>query len=430
MKIKDWDRNLKVRLFGEALMNITFWMFFPFMTIYFTDAFGKDKAGILLILSQLFGVFANLLGGYYSDSFGRKKMMVISAYGQGIAFFIFAFVHSPWLELPLIGFLMFTIATIFGSMYRPASQAMVADVVIEKERSNVFAVFYTSTNIAVVIGPILGAIFYLKYPFELLIFGGIMCIILATLLLLFTKETAPSMQTRKIIKNNETLHLAKFLLNQFQDYVIIVKDKIFLLFILGGILAAQTFMQLDLLIPVFSKEKIPPQTLLHFGDWNLSVNGEKAFGIILSENGLLVALFTVVVTRWMSRYKEKNVFMLSSFSYGIAMIIFSQIHTVWGLIFAMAIFTFGELSVVGIQQSFVSRLSPENLRGQYFAAASLRFTLGKTIAPVAILISNWLGFEWTFVILAGFSFLSAGIYYLMFALFEKPKRSRVNIDVS
>jgi DHA1 family multidrug resistance protein B-like MFS transporter len=54
MKIKDWDRNLKVRLFAEAMMNITFWMFFPFLTIYFADEFGKNKAGFLLVFSKFF----------------------------------------------------------------------------------------------------------------------------------------------------------------------------------------------------------------------------------------------------------------------------------------------------------------------------------------------------------------------------------------
>ncbi|MGI8314525.1 hypothetical protein [Halobacillus mangrovi] len=34
---------------------------------------------------------------------------------------------------------------------------MVADVVPEKERADVFAVFYTSINIAVVIGPLIGS---------------------------------------------------------------------------------------------------------------------------------------------------------------------------------------------------------------------------------------------------------------------------------
>lgn len=48
-----------------------------------------------------------------------------------------------------------------------------------------------------------------------------------------------------------------------KDYRIIAKDKIFLLYIIGGILLAQTFMQLDLLIPVYTKEKVGLQTVFH-----------------------------------------------------------------------------------------------------------------------------------------------------------------------
>ncbi len=78
MKWKDWDRNLKIRLLGEGVINILFWMYFPFMAIYFADSFGKGMAGVLLILSQVFGVVANLMGGYLADHIGRKKMMVAS----------------------------------------------------------------------------------------------------------------------------------------------------------------------------------------------------------------------------------------------------------------------------------------------------------------------------------------------------------------
>ncbi len=108
MRIRDWDRNLKVRLFGEALMNTTFWMFFLFISIYFADAFGKETAGLLLIVSQLFSVITNLMGGYCADVFGRKRMMVLSAYGQGAAFFVFALASSPWWSSPFVGFLSFT----------------------------------------------------------------------------------------------------------------------------------------------------------------------------------------------------------------------------------------------------------------------------------------------------------------------------------
>jgi len=43
MRIRDWDANLKVRLVAEALVNITYWMFFPFLSIYFAEEFGKSK---------------------------------------------------------------------------------------------------------------------------------------------------------------------------------------------------------------------------------------------------------------------------------------------------------------------------------------------------------------------------------------------------
>lgn len=411
MKIRDWDPNLKVRLFAEAMMNITFWMFFPFLTIYFSEEFGKSKAGMLLVFSQIFSVIANLMGGYCADRFGRKRMMVISAIGQGLSFLAFAFAGSPW-----IGFISFAIAGVFGSFYWPASQAMVADVVEEKERSNVFAIFYTSINIAVVLGPILGAIFYVDYRFQLLLAAGIVCILVGLILLKWTRETAP---VRKDISTDGRWYY--FLQNQLNDYALIGKDKTFLLFILAGVLAGQTFMQLDLLLPVYIKDVMKIQNLFSIANWSFSVRGEQAFGIVLAENGLLVALLTVTITRWTGKYKERNIFMLSSVMYAISIIFFSLTHWIWGFIAAMAIFTLGELLAAGLQQSFVSKLAPEHMRGQYFAAASLRFTISRTIAPLFIPMTVWLGYGWTFISLAILALASAGLYHVMFTIFEKQK---------
>ncbi|MEH7248287.1 MFS transporter [Neobacillus niacini] len=416
MRIRDWDPNLKVRLFSEAMMNITFWMFFPFLTIYFADAFGKNKAGFLLVFSQIFSVIANLMGGYCADRFGRKRMMVLSAIGQGLSFLLFAAASSPWLQSPWIGFIAFAIAGVFGSFYWPASQAMVADVVDEKNRNSVFAIFYTSINIAVVIGPILGAIFYVNYRFQLLLVAGIICILLGLILAKWTRETAPLQKVETLKADRKWYY---FLQDQLKDYTLIIKDKTFLLFIIAGVLAGQTFMQLDLLFPVYMKEVIDLQTLFSIGDWSFTIKGEQAFGIVLAENGLLVALLTVVITKWMGNFKERNVFVLSSVVYAISIFMFSQTHWIWGFIIAMAVFTFAELMGAGIQQSFVSKLAPEHMRGQYFAAASLRFTISRTIAPLSIPLTVWIGYEWTFIVLCLLALASAGLYWLMFYSFEK-----------
>ncbi|WML42962.1 MFS transporter [Neobacillus sp. PS3-40] len=418
MRIRDWDPNLKVRLFAEAMMNITFWMFFPFLTIYFAVEFGKSKAGLLLVFSQVFSVIANLMGGYCADRFGRKRMMVLSSIGQGLSFLVFGLSVSPWLDAPWLGFIAFAVAGVFGSFYWPASQAMVADVVEEKHRSSVFAVFYTSINIAVVIGPILGSIFYVHYRFQLLVVAGILCILLGIILAKMTRETAPN---RTFEVTEQTGKWYYFLQNQIKDYSLIIKDKAFLLFIIAGVLAGQTFMQLDLLIPVYIKDVMNSQSLFSFGHWSLSVKAEQAFGIVLAENGLLVALLTVFITKWMSNYSERNVFMLSSIFYAMAIFVFGQTHLVWGFILGMAIFTLGELVSAGLQQSFVSKLAPEHMRGQYFAAASLRFTISRTIAPLAIPLTVWIGYEWTFFSLALLALFSAGLYWVMFNTFERQR---------
>ena len=412
MKLRDWDINLKVRLGGEAIVNITFWMFFPFLAIYFSEEFGKTLAGTLLVVSQAFAVVANLLGGYFSDRFGRKTMMVTASAGQGIAYLIFALSASPWLDSPVLGFICFSVVSIFSSFYWPASQAMIADVVPEKDRSSVFAIFYTSINIAVVIGPLLGSIFYADHRFELLLMAGITNLVLGLLLYKLSHETAP--QVLQGLSGQSQGGALAILARQFKEYGIILHDRVFLLFILGGIFASMTFLQLDLLYPVYTKEVVHNQTLFAFNGWEMKVSGEQAFGILIAENGLLVVLFTVIVSKWMENFKERSVFVASSLCYGAAMLVAASTHWVWGLILSMAVFTFAELMTVGVQNNFISKIAPEHMRGQYFAAAGLRYTIGRMLAPMAITMTEWFGNSMTFIILFGFTVVSAFLYMATF----------------
>ncbi|MFS0784637.1 MDR family MFS transporter [Bacillus sp. 1P06AnD] len=417
MRFKDWNLNLKIRLGGEALVNITFWMFFPFLAIYFSEEFGKNTAGVLLIISQAFSVIANLMGGFFADRFGRKRMMIIASAGQGIAYLLFSFASSPLMDSAVIGFISFTVVSVFSSIYYPASQAMIADVVHEKDRSSVFAIFYTSVNIAVVIGPIVGSIFYKDHRFELLLLAGVANLLLSFVYSKWIVETVPSELLEK--QKQKKAGGMEFLLSQVKDYGIILKDRVFLLFIIAGIFNAMTFMQLDLLFPVYTKEVIDTQTLFSIGSWHFDINGVKTFGLLVAENGLFVVLFTIIVSRWMDRYKERNVFVAASIVYGVSMLIAGSTNWVWGLILSMAIFTLGELMTVGIMNSFISVIAPEHMRGQYFAAASLRNTVGRMIAPIAIPMTDWFGNQGTFIVLCVFSFISGILYFAMFQKHDK-----------
>ncbi|HEX6922993.1 MAG TPA: MFS transporter, partial [Bacillales bacterium] len=333
-------------------------------------------------------------------------------------FLLFAGANSPWLHSAALTFISFSLLGFCEAMYWPASHAMVADVVPEKHRNAVFAVFYTSINISVVIGPIIGGLFFFHYRFPLLVVCIAVSAMLATIIKLYISETAPA---RKKQTSRAGKKWYRYLADQLSDYRVIVEDKIFLLFVVAGILVAQTFMQLDLLMAVYSTEKIPEQTLFAIGNWNLDVTGEKAFSWLVAENGFLVAVFTVFMTRWMGKYRERNVFVVSALLYGLGILLFGNTVNLWVLFLIMAVFTAAELMVVGIQEGFVSKLAPEHMRGQYFAASSLRFTIGRSIAPISIPMTVWFGYSWTFVILCLCAVASAALYFMMFNWIDKKQ---------
>ncbi|SDS64072.1 Predicted arabinose efflux permease, MFS family [Paenibacillaceae bacterium GAS479] len=438
MKLREWDANLKLRLGGEFVTNVIFWTFFPFLSIYFASAFGKGTAGLLLVLSQLIAVFVNLLGGYFTDRYGRKRVMVFAAASQSIGYGLLAAGSSELISMPLIAFAGFTLASCAISLYHPASQAMVADIVPEKDRSSVFAVFYTSINIAVVVGPLLGSILYVGNPFYMPAAGAIACGLLATLLSRRLRETMPSLAAdmgARTTTGSETNASAtasdsspttsppsptswkKALATQLKGYRIIVSDRVFLLFIIAGVLLSQTFMQLDMLLPIYLKEMYPSSSL--WIGMELQLTGPQAFAMLVAENGLLVALFTVAVTRWTTQLKDRWIFIGGALCYAASMALFSYPGSLWSLAAIMAVFTLGELMCAGPQQMFISRLAPERIRGQYFAAASLRFTIGRTLAPLSIPLCGWIGFPWTFGVLALLAAASAVLYKIMFDWHER-----------
>jgi len=115
-----WDLNLKVRLFGEGLFNLLFWMYFPFITVYFAQTLGVELAGLLMAVPPLFLLIGSLIGGSLADEIGRRPVMLVGTFAQGVLFLAFAVSTNAYVDYVTyigIGFM--------GAIYKPASSAMV-----------------------------------------------------------------------------------------------------------------------------------------------------------------------------------------------------------------------------------------------------------------------------------------------------------------
>lgn len=365
-----WTRNLKVRLCGETIFNIFYWMYFPFIAIYFSQSLGLAWAGVLMMVPPVLSLIAGLIGGSFADRFGRKRMMLWGVGIQFTMFILFATSSIIWLD-----YLAFLGITIGKGLYKPASDAMVADTVSSEQRKEVFATFLTGSNLGAVIGPILGAWLFFDHR-DLLLWSCASVLMIYLLFIYFwVEETLTS-------TSNEGLFSS---IKQLKDYIIILKDKKFSYYLLAGIFSVIAIMQLDLYLSVYIYDYVPNQTIVSFINFELS--SENVLGYILGINGVLFVLFVLPVTKWLKGWSDKKVLILSCLLAGFGMFAVGFTTNIWILSLLTIIFTFGEIVRAPVLYNFVGEYAPDNARGQYMAASNMQFTIGRLLAPITVFLA-------------------------------------------
>ncbi|GIP26904.1 multidrug resistance protein [Paenibacillus sp. J23TS9] len=407
-----WDLNLKIRLIGDSLFNMLFWMYFPFMTLYFSGVFGKSVASMLMAVPPLVGIFANLLGGFLSDRYGRRPPMLAGYLIQSLMFGLFAMSSNHWLD-----YFAYIGIGLGGSIFSPASSAMVADVTAEKDRRLVFATFVTGRNIGAVFGPALGSIFFIHHRPELLWTCTVVTLLYFLIILWKIRETLPH-RPQELSKPGTISQLVK---EQFTNYGVIFKDKAFAIYIAAGILVTIAFMQLDMYLATYVKEYVPAQSLLAFAHWTYSLSSTDIFGWMLGINGLLFVVGVLPVTKLFEHTSDRNVFIISSVLFGLGMFLIGLTTHVWLLFLFIIIMTIGEISRSPVTESFVSKYAPVHARGQYMGASNLQYSLGRFLAPMTVLLSSWLAPTFVFGIIFLCTLLSAALYILLFRILPQEQ---------
>ncbi len=365
-----------------------------------------------MIAPPIFSIIGSLLGGALTDRLGRRPVMLLGALLQTVMFTAFAMSSSHWID-----YMAFIGIWLGGAIYQPASSAMVADLVPAQDLREVFATFATVNNIGAVLGPALGGIFFLHYRQELLWTCAFVLLLYFIAIYFMVHETLPLSQ--KKLKN--VASIAHTFKEQWKGYGVIFRDKVFLVYILAGILALIPIMQLDLYLPVYVINHVPSQTLFIWNGAALTLSSTEIYGWLVGVNGLLFVLFILPVTKWLRHWKERNIFILSALLAGLGTFFVGLNNNIWFLFFVTIIFTFGEMVRSPVTQSFISHYAPEHARGQYMAADSLQNTLGKSLAPVTVFLSSWIPAIGIFSIILGFALMSTLLYIQLFRMYGEQQ---------
>lgn len=418
MRFRDFHKNIKIRIIETFTSRFVGGMIFPFMTIYLASHFGAKTTGLLLLINIFIGIANSFLGGYLSDQFGRKKVMFWAECARFAAFFMMMVSNSPFFESPSITFMMMIINSICWGMAGPANDAMMIDVSTPEQRKLMYSITYWANNLSIAIGGILGALLFQHYLFELFVALCVVELGVVILVAFFIEESHAKQQS-----NGMALHQHFYQI--FKSYQRVFRDKLFIVFVIAGVLVFSMELQLTNYIGIRLSEHMPTQYLLFW-----PVNGLTMMGILRSENTLLVALLVLFVSKVSHLLKDKTTLVISCMLFSVGYGVLSYSNNVWLLVSFMIVLTIGEVFRVPVEQSYAAAIPPENARSIYMAINGLKYNLAMLIASLTITIGTYLTPLATSLIITAIGLSGTGLYFVIIPYVERRIHLRNQPDYS
>ncbi|WP_257348746.1 MDR family MFS transporter [Pseudalkalibacillus decolorationis] len=371
MRFRDFHRNIKVRIIESFMSRFVGSMIFPFMAIYLAFHFGAKVAGMLLLVNVFVGIGITFIGGYFADQFGRKKIMLFAEVLRLLAFTTMMICNSPWFNEPLITFFMMTVNSICWGLAGPANQAMLIDVSSPDQRKLMYSITYWANNLSIAIGGIIGAFLFKDYLFELFLALSVVTAVVVVLIAFFIDESYAPVESN--------LTATGHVLQLFSNYKRVLHDRLFVMFVLAGVLILSLEFHLTNYIGIRLTDEMPTQQFLW---WD--IDGVRMMGFLRSENTILVALLMLFVTKLTDSFKDKTVLVTSCFVYTICNGVLAYSNSIWILFVMMAVLTIMEVFRVPVEQSYMASIPPDDARSSYMAFNGLKFNLSMLIASVTV----------------------------------------------
>ena len=336
------------------LINRSGTMVVPFMTMYMTQELGVGigKAGFVMSLFGTGAIIGALLGGKITDKIGFYKVQLFTLLGGGVMFIILGQMKS-YFAICITAFIL----SMINEAFRPANAVAIAHYSKDINRTRSYSLNRLSINLGWAFGSGLGGLIA-SYRYELLFWVDGLTNIGAAILLYFV--FAPSKNTTVITKAPDLPVKTNS----------VYKDKTYHFFIGIKVVFAICFFQLFTTLPVFYKTEL-----------QLS---ESFIGINMALNGLLIALFEMIIVFKLEGRRPSTFYMAAGvLLVGISFLMLNLpiANAMILALLSMLFITFGEIVSMPFMNAYwIGRTNPEN-RGQYAALYTVAWSSAQAIGP-------------------------------------------------
>ena len=330
-------------------------MLFPFFALYLTKRFeiGMTQVGVLFAAFSVSSFIGSLLGGALTDRFGRKGIIVFGLVASSISTLAMGFVDSV-----AYFFVIAILVGILADTAGPAHQAMLADILPEKQRAQGFGIFRVAFNLSFVIGPAIGGLLAARSYMLLFVTDAVVSLLTAALFVRFIPETKPETSPDEPQES---------MAGSFAGYFRVLRDGTFMLFLGASLLMALVYMNMNTTLGVFLRD----------------VHGipEAGYGALRSLNAAMVVLFQFPITRKIENLPPLLMMAFGTLLYAIGFGLYGFVSTYAFFMLAMVILTIGEMIVAPVGQALVAKFSPEDMRGRYMAVFGFSWAIPFAVGP-------------------------------------------------
>ena len=365
-------------------------MVLPFMTLYCKQiGYTTKQAGFVVAIYGIGSLIGAFIGGKISDKFGFYYTQFFALLCGGILFIILGQMNT---------YLSICVCTFFLSMvnesFRPANATAIAHYSTAQNRTQAFSIVRLAINLGWGVGGALGGLLA-SINYHLLFWVDGITNIGAAFLLLWLLPNVSLAEQQNLTKTTVVKVKAK------PAYA----DKTFMYFIGLQILFAICFFQLFTTIPLYFKE-------------GLKIN-EFWIGVIMAMNGMLIALFEMVIVFRLEGTKPY----LRLMAYGTSIMAVSffvlNIPFIHGFTIAAIstlMLTLAEMVAMPFMNSFYISRSNEGNRGQYAAYYTMAWSAAQVIGSTSgTQIAYAIGFNNLWWIIGGICLLTAFGYNKLLA---------------
>jgi MFS family permease len=320
----------------------------PFLVLYLTGERGlsASTAGLVMALYGGGGIASQVVGGVLADRIGRPKTILLGMCSFAVSLSVLELANA--ITLVILGALL---TGMTADLHRPASQALIADVVPAEDRARAFGLNFWAVNLGFAVATTLAG-FMASRGYGLLFAGDALTSVACGFVIYRNiGDTRPSRPPG---------HRDGSMLD-------VLRDPLMVRIIVSWLLYAIVYFQIFITLPLAMDAD------------GLSTD---AYGIAVGINGLVIVLLQPVTAVWLNRVPRVPAVALSMAVVGLGFGLGAYADTMFEYVLTILVWTFGEIGVAAVGAALIADIAPPTLRGRYAGAWGLSFGGAAVLGPV------------------------------------------------